>query len=402
MRRLASHRRWSSLIAPVAMATLGCGAEEPGGEPASRGPQAYVELLGGDTMAVETVTRGAARIEGAIVHRSPMTRLVTYSLDLDEAGNVTKFETEHTTPPENPEGAGPWRATITLAGGVATITREAEGIVDTSSVEVGGLVVPVTGRVPIASGILEWAIGRASGATEAIGFNVLSPWGGTPEPQPNVLTPRGGGEWSIDFFGNPQVVTVDGAGHVAGVSGAETTMKIEVHPATIPDLSSLASDYASRDARGEGMGTASPQALARLDAGGPRLDITYSRPAMRGRSIWGGLVPFGEVWRTGANAATHVTIDRDLRIGNLDVPRGTYTLWSIYTPDGGELIVNRDTRIWGTAYDPAHDLGRTPLSRTRLTEPVERFTISIEGTEQGGILHLSWDRTRFSVPFHAR
>jgi hypothetical protein len=120
---------------------------------------------------------------------------------------------------------------------------------------------------------------------------------------------------------------------------------------------------------------------------------------MRGRTIWGGLVPYGEVWRTGANAATMFTTNRDLMLGNVEVPAGAYTLWSTYTPEGGVLIVNSQTGQWGTAYDETQDFARIPMVESALGQPVERFTISIDNTGDGGALNLDWDRRRYRVDF---
>ncbi len=395
-----------AVSAAAAALAVACGGE--GGTPATDAvPTAWVEVLGSDTMAVETIRRGEGRIEGVVVARSPVTRRIAYAMDLDPSGAVRRFETEHTTPPENPDGPGRWHATIEVDGHTATVVREAEGRVDTATVEFEGILVPSTGRMPPAAGLVEFAVRRATAGgsevpTEPVAIGVLSPWGGTPQALANAITPRGAGEYTLDFFGSPMVISTTADGRVAAISGAETTMKIEVEPAGISDIDALAADFAARDAAGQGMGTPSPQASATLNAGGPVIEVVYSRPAKRGRRIWGGLVPWGEVWRTGANAATQFTTDTDLMVGDLEVPAGTYTLWTTFTEDSAELIVNRQTRIWGTAYDASHDLGRTAMERSTLQEPAERFTISIEATDDGGILHMDWDRTRFSVPLKAR
>lgn len=103
-----------------------------------------------------------------------------------------------------------------------------------------------------------------------------------------------------------------------------------------------------------------------------------------------------------ANSATQLATDRDLLIGDLEVPAGTYTLWSTYTEDSATLIVNSQTNLWGTDYDGSHDFGRTAMTRSDLTGAVERFTISIEEEAEGGVLHFEWDRTRYSVPIRVR
>jgi hypothetical protein len=137
--------------------------------------------------------------------------------------------------------------------------------------------------------------------------------------------------------------------------------------------------------------------------GDARIVVDYGRPSKRRRKeIFGALVPYGVVWRTGANEATHLRTDRDLFIGTLRVPRGTYTLWTIPERDRWTLIVNRETGHWGTEYDSREDLGRVTMEASQLDEPVEQFTIAIEPAKGGsGVLRMSWDLTQASVPIRA-
>lgn len=145
---------------------------------------------------------------------------------------------------------------------------------------------------------------------------------------------------------------------------------------------------------------ASPLDSARAEIAGQRIEIQYGRPAIRGREIFGGLVPFGEVWRTGANEATHLRTPADLVIGDVRIAAGEYTLYTIPEEDGWTLIVNRQTGQWGTAYDESQDLVRLPMVVETLSEPVERFTISVrEGEDTDGVLVLEWERTRAILAF---
>jgi hypothetical protein len=145
----------------------------------------------------------------------------------------------------------------------------------------------------------------------------------------------------------------------------------------------------------------SPRDTVSLELGtGRRIYIDYGRPSMRGRRIMGGLVPYGRVWRTGANAATTLVTDVDLELGGTSVPRGTYTLYTIPTAGGWTLIVNRQTGQWGTQYEPARDLARIPMQVSPLRAPVEQFTINLERSRAGaGTLALEWETTRAVVPF---
>ena len=104
----------------------------------------------------------------------------------------------------------------------------------------------------------------------------------------------------------------------------------------------------------------------------------------------------------GANAATGFTTDADLLMGGVVIPKGSYTLFMLPSPEGSKLIVNRQTGQWGTMYDARQDLARIDLTSEQLAQTVEPFTIAIQPQGQGGVLRLRWDRTQFSVPIAVR
>ena len=166
-------------------------------------------------------------------------------------------------------------------------------------------------------------------------------------------------------------------------------------------VSTLAFFPAIALAQGSASRILSPRDTTEQTIGSAHLVVDYGRPSKRRREIFGALVPFGAVWRTGANEATHFRTDRDITIGSIRVPRGTYTLWTIPERDGWTLIVNRQTGQWGTDYDKTRDVGRTKMTVSRLDEPVEQFTIAISPTRNGsGTLNMIWDTTQASVPIH--
>jgi hypothetical protein len=132
--------------------------------------------------------------------------------------------------------------------------------------------------------------------------------------------------------------------------------------------------------------------------------IDYGQPHARDREIFGGLVPYGEVWRLGANMATHLTLDLNVQIGDLRLPAGIYTLYLLPQEGGAELIVNRQVRQWGTEYDPGQDVGRIPMRRRTLPETVESLTITLEpefpqadGELPRGNLRIRWGRMEYAA-----
>jgi predicted small lipoprotein YifL len=148
----------------------------------------------------------------------------------------------------------------------------------------------------------------------------------------------------------------------------------------------------------------SPAATAETKLDGADLTVHYSSPAMRGRVIMGGLVPYGQVWRTGANEATSFVTTGNLKVGTLHVPAGKYTIYTMPAAPGKpwELIVNKQTGQWGTVYKKDMDLGRTPMHYSKLSAPQESMTISFEKTTKKSTeLHVKWETTDVSVKIEA-
>ena len=131
---------------------------------------------------------------------------------------------------------------------------------------------------------------------------------------------------------------------------------------------------------------------------GKTVTIQYSRPSMRGRKIFGGLVPYDQVWRTGANAATSLKTDVDLTIGGANVPAGSYTLYTLPGTNSWKLIINKQTGQWGTEYSEGQDLARVDMKVSQTPSGMETFTISLDKTSaNSAMLKLDWENTIASV-----
>ena len=151
-------------------------------------------------------------------------------------------------------------------------------------------------------------------------------------------------------------------------------------------------------------GKPSPAASASCDLGGGKtIKTAYSSPRMKGRKIYGALVPFGEVWRTGANDATTFVASADVVVGGKTVPAGSYTIFTVPTADKWTLIVNKKTGEWGIPYKYESDeLARVDMKVSKLPSPVENFTISYDKAASGCTLQLDWETTRASVDISAK
>lgn len=142
-------------------------------------------------------------------------------------------------------------------------------------------------------------------------------------------------------------------------------------------------------------------------AGPARIAIDYGQPHLRGRNVIGmpGVVPWDSVWRTGANMATQLTAEVDMTIGNVFIPRGIYSLFSLPTKTGWKLVVSKEVLQWGTDYDPSKDFARIDLKQRTLSEPMESLTFwlipAVESPPSKafphGVLKLAWGNTELST-----
>jgi hypothetical protein len=146
---------------------------------------------------------------------------------------------------------------------------------------------------------------------------------------------------------------------------------------------------------------ASPHDTVKAAIDGATVTITYGRPLAKGRKIFGGLVPYGQVWRTGADEATILETSKALMFGALHVNPGKVSLYSVVDAKTWKLVLNKQVGQWGTEYDQKQDLARVDMRMEKLAAPVEQFTIAIEKNPagKGGLLVIQWETTKATLPF---
>jgi len=146
----------------------------------------------------------------------------------------------------------------------------------------------------------------------------------------------------------------------------------------------------------------SPHETITATLAGKQVTITYGRPSVKGRKIFGELVPFGKVWRTGADEATELNTETMLDIRGLTVPPGRYSLYTLPGEEKFLLIVNKETGQSGMSYDASQDLGRVEMDILH-TPPTEQLTIALLSViEKKAVLHIGWENTQVSVPISAK
>ncbi len=143
----------------------------------------------------------------------------------------------------------------------------------------------------------------------------------------------------------------------------------------------------------------SPPAKAECKlANAKTVTIDYSSPRAKGRKIFGGLVPYGQIWRAGANEATSLVTTSDITVRGTVVPAGNYTIFMVPAEDKWTLVISKKTGEWGTAYPgPENDLARIDMKVSKTSSPAENFTIAFDHSGGGCTLRMEWENTRASV-----
>jgi hypothetical protein len=358
---------------------------------------AFVTRLGSDTLSVEQFTRSGNRLEADVAARVPRARRLHFVVTLNPDQTVSRLEVK-----VQPAAPGPDAPAFigSMAFGKDTVTTTIKQQQPDSTIV---LHIPVQpGSMPLTStsyALYEQMFLRFKKAgKDSLPFQIV-PFGGNQATQTSIVR-RGADAVDYDYFGLPMHAKLDKQGRLLALDGRESTTKVLVERVASADVEKAFKDFAARDASQGAMGQLSARDTVRATIGTAHLVIDYGRPHKRGREIFGTVVPWGEVWRTGANAATGFTTDADLVVGSQTIPKGSYTLWSLPTQNGSKLIINSQTGQWGTDYHADKDFARLDLKTETLAQPVEVFTIALDPQgDRAGVLKLQWDRTQLSLPF---
>lgn len=195
---------------------------------------------------------------------------------------------------------------------------------------------------------------------------------------------------------------LDSEGRVRELDGIGSSLNFQAERIAWVSLDSAARALEAMNRATGAIAALSPRDSISVIAGGANLKVEYSRPSKRSRLVFGGIVPWDRIWRTGANVATHFSTDRTLAFGTAVIPPGRYTLFTLPARSGWTLIISRQTGQWGTEYDSAHDLARIPMRTRTLPSPVEQLTMGVEPRTRGGVLRVQWDSTEAYVEFGVR
>jgi len=216
-----------------------------------------------------------------------------------------------------------------------------------------------------------------------------------------TVKPLDGGKAEIthDWLAGTGEAMMDSGYKMLSYSGARTTYKVEVKRlATLPDIKGIADRFEAKETEAGNVKSLSVRDTLRSQIGNAMFTVDYGRPLLRGRTLLGEVIPYDRVWRTGANAATQFTIQTPIKLAGMQVPAGTYTLFTAPHANGVDLIVNKQSGQWGTEYNGSLNLGTAKMISEVATPTVEKFTISIIPSDnRHGTLVFEWGSFKWSA-----
>ena len=396
-------RRFALLALAAVACTPGAPAEHYG----------FVARLGRDTVSVEQVTRSGNTVTSDAVDRFPRVRRRHTRIELRPDGGIRRLVMDIHTPSEPAAQRERHVVAEVTEDSVRVTKRDGTGTVTRAFATRGGTAMA---HVPQMYSLYELyfaaALKRAATLGRTVGdtvqmrqFYIDREFDDFPLHHGVVrLLPGGRAEITHDWLSGTGEASFDSAHRMLTYSGARTTYLVDVRRILAPpDVRAVADRFEALEARGGGFRQLSVRDTVRARIGAAAFTVDYGRPLARGRVLLGNVIPYDQVWRTGANAATQLTTSVPITLAGLSLPAGTYTLWTIPHVQGVELIVNRQAGQWGTQYDAARDLGRAPMTAETRAAPVEQFTISIDAADaRHGTLAMAWGPFRWTAPIVVR
>lgn len=354
----------------------------------------FITKLGNDTLAIERFTIDGNQLKADVLLRSPRTTLRTYDLNWDSELKLTSMTVKDVTENRKFDGDGK------IVQSIINRSDSLEVIYTTQNGDRSLKVESVNGLIPFVD-MVHWPYELAFNRAANIGKDSIDQFMVTGRRNSNFIIHR---EADTNYtLRHPSrgvmTVTTSKDGELMSLDAAATTRKLKVERAFDLDFDNLAAAIAIKDQSGSPFGSLSPAVVNNFQFRDTDFQVTYGSPAKRGREIFGGIVTYGQRWRTGANRATHFKTSKDLIIQGQNLPAGEYTLFTIPEANSGTLIINKQTGQNGRSYDESRDLMRVELNRSDNNPLIESFTISVDESERGGMLNLKWDRTIYSLPF---
>jgi len=358
----------------------------------------FVATLGTDTVQVESFDVHGRDVQGVVLVRTPTLRTLRWRMTVGDSGRMTSYEVRASDVNGRPIVDGVSGSMRLERDSIVRVSYRA-GAADTQRISAPRGAVPGPGLpyLGVSYLIYEAALRNArqpgAPAIDTAVYQLTLNSG-----QRSVLRTRawlvGADSAELDYFNAGRSgYKFDGAGRLLRSDWTGTTYRYKVRRVDAIDIAAIGDAWAAAERNGAAFGALSPRDSTIAVVAGTTVRIDYSRPAARGRVVWGEVVPWDRVWRLGADMATHITLSHDLRIGETVIPAGRYSLWMLPSKTAPQLIVNSAVGVFGTNYPPSRDFARIPLMVSTGNAHAERLTISVNETA----LSIHWADTIWRV-----
>jgi len=368
----------------------------------------FLTMLGNDTISVESVTRQGNTLTSDEVDRFPRVSRRHTVVNLNDDGSIKHLMMDIHTPSE-PTGQRDREVVADVSNNKVHLSKtDSTGTLNRDFATEGSIVVA---HVPQMYSLYELyfaaALKQAAASKLALGtpvqmrqFYIDREFDRFPLGHATVKPLEGGkADITHDWLSGTGEATMDSGYHMLSYSGDRTTYKVQVKRlVTPPAIKDIADQFEMKESKAGNVRSLSVRNTTRAQIGNAMFLVDYSRPLLRGRTLLGDVIPYDYVWRTGANAATQFTTSAPIKLAGMDVPAGTYTLWTAPHKNGVDLIVNKQHGQWGTSYNHSLDLGTAKIITEVASIPVEAFTISIiSNNNHNGKLVMEWGSFKWTA-----
>lgn len=373
----------------------------------------FVAMLGHDTISIESVTRQGNTLTSDEVDRFPRVEIRHTVVNLNDNGSIRHLVMDIQTPSE-PPGQRDRKVVADVANNKVHLAKtDSTGTVNRDFTTGGSIVVAhVQQMYSLYELYFVAAMKQAATSKLTAGspvqmrqFYIDREFDRFPLGHATV-TPREGGKVEVyhDWLSGTGEAMMDSGYNMLSYSGDRTTYKVQVKRlATPPDTKPIADRFVAKETAAGNVKSLSVRDTTRAQIGNAMFTVDYGRPLLRGRTLLGDVIPYDRVWRTGANAATQFTTSAPVKLAGMQVPAGTYTLFTVPHTNGVDLIVNKQSGQWGTEYNGSLNLGTARLISDVATATVEEFTISIIPSDnRHGTLVFEWGSLRWITPIEVQ
>ena len=373
----------------------------------------FLTMLGHDTISIESTTRQGNTLTSDEVDRFPRVEIRHTVVNLNDDGSIQHLVMDIQTPSE-PPGQRDRKVFADVANNKVHLSKtDSIGTVNRDFPTGGSIVVA---HVPQMYSLYELyfaaALKQAAASKLAAGspvqmrqFYIDREFDRFPLGHATVtLLDSGKLEITHDWLSGTGEAIMDSSYNMLGYSGDRTTYKVQVNRLTTPpDIKPIADRFVAKETAAGNVKSLSVRDTTRAQIGNAMFTVDYGRPLLRGRTLLGDVIPYDRVWRTGANAATQFTTSTLIKLAGMQVPAGTYTLFTAPHTNGVDLIVNKQSGQWGTEYNGSLDLGTARMVSEVATATVEEFTLSIvPGDNRHGNLVIEWGPFRWIAPIEVQ